>query len=204
YDRVGAQRRSRDLLEVFGLADAATRQVKKYSGGMRRRIDIAASLVVTPELMFLDEPTTGLDPRSRNQVWDIVRGLVANGTTVLLTTQYLEEAYQLAERITVIDHGRVIAEDTSAELKSSVREGAVHVRLHNAADRPDAEGIIAAALGTPVVPDADPMALSARADDDGKVADALAGLHRAGIDVASFSLGQPSLDEVFLALTGRP
>ena len=204
YDRVRAQRRSHELLDVFGLTDAAGRQVKKYSGGMRRRLDIAAGLVVTPELMFLDEPTTGLDPRSRNQVWDIVRGLVANGTTVLLTTQYLEEADQLADRIAVIDQGKVIAEGTPSQLKASVGSGAVHVRLHQVEDRPAAEQILIATLGDSVGLGADPTTLSARADDDGQVADALARLHRDGIDVASFSLGLPSLDEVFLSLTGHP
>ena len=128
HDRAGARLRGNELLEAFGLADAANRQVKNYSGGMRRRLDIAASIVVTPRLMFLDEPTTGLDPRSRNQVWDIVRALVGQGTTVLLCTQYLEEADQLADRIAVIDHGRVIAEGTPAQLKASVGQGALHVR----------------------------------------------------------------------------
>ncbi len=123
HDRAGARVRGNELLEAFGLADAANRQVKNYSGGMRRRLDIAASIVVTPRLMFLDEPTTGLDPRSRNQVWDIVRALVGQGTTVLLCTQYLEEADQLADRIAVIDHGRVIAEGTPAQLKASVGRG---------------------------------------------------------------------------------
>src|SRR5690606_25280054 len=120
YGRAAAKERARELLAAFDLSDAASRQVKAYSGGMRRRIDIAGSLVVRPELMFLDEPTTGLDPRSRNQVWEIVRALVGAGTTVLLTTQYLEEADQLADRIAVIDHGRVIAEGTSGELKAPV------------------------------------------------------------------------------------
>jgi ABC-2 type transport system ATP-binding protein len=112
--RAAAKARAAELLEAFGIADAANRLVKNYSGGMRRRLDIAASIVVTPQLMFLDEPTTGLDPRSRNQVWDIVRALVAEGTTILLCTQYLDEADQLADGIAVIDHGRVIAEGTPA------------------------------------------------------------------------------------------
>ena len=118
-----------ELLSAFGLSDAAGRLVKKYSGGMRRRLDIAASLVVTPQLMFLDEPTTGLDPRSRNLVWDIIRALAAGGTTILLCTQYLDEADQLAEGIAVIDRGRVIAEGTPGQLKASVGSGALHVRL---------------------------------------------------------------------------
>jgi ABC-2 type transport system ATP-binding protein len=127
--RPAAKDRAAELLEAFGILDAAGRLVKNYSGGMRRRLDIAASIVVTPELMFLDEPTTGLDPRSRNQVWEIIRALVAEGTTILLCTQYLEEADQLADGIAVIDHGRVIAEGTPAQLKASVGSGALHVRL---------------------------------------------------------------------------
>ena len=133
--RKGAKARADELLEAFGLEQASAKLVKNYSGGMRRRLDIAASIVVTPELMFLDEPTTGLDPRSRNQVWDIVRALVAGGTTILLCTQYLEEADQLAEGIAVIDHGRVIAEGTPAQLKASVGSGALKVRLLDPAER---------------------------------------------------------------------
>jgi ABC-2 type transport system ATP-binding protein len=171
---------------------------------MRRRIDIAASIVVTPDLIFLDEPTTGLDPRSRNQVWEIVRAMVAGGTTVLLTTQYLDEADQLADRIAVVDHGRVIAEGTAGQLKASVGTGALHVRLLDAARRPEAARVLTAALGVDVRVDADPAALSARVSDPEAVARALADLSRTGVGVATFALGQPSLDEVFLALTGRP
>ncbi|HEX5202642.1 MAG TPA: ATP-binding cassette domain-containing protein [Actinoplanes sp.] len=203
-----ARDRAAQLLEAFGLADAADRQVKKYSGGMRRRIDIAASILNTPDLLFLDEPTTGLDPRSRNQVWDIVRVVVANGTTVLLTTQYLDEADQLAQRIAVIDHGRVIAEGTPGELKSSIGAGTVHVRLRDAAQREAASAVLTSALGTTVRLDADPVALTARASGSDVLAAeqasrALALLADAGIVVDDFSLGQPSLDEVFLALTAR-
>ena len=130
-----ARERATELLDAFGLGDAAGRLVKHYSGGMRRRLDIAASLVVTPRVMFLDEPTTGLDPRSRNQVWAIVRALAAEGTTVLLCTQYLDEADQLADGIAVIDRGRVIAEGTPGQLKASVGTGALHVRLLDPARR---------------------------------------------------------------------
>jgi ABC-2 type transport system ATP-binding protein len=203
YDRAGARARAEELLAAFDLADAAKRQVKTYSGGMRRRLDIAASIVVTPDLIFLDEPTTGLDPRSRNQVWDIVRTLVAAGTTVLLTTQYLDEADQLADRIAVIDRGKVIAEGTSGELKASVGEGALHVRLRDPDRRPEAERVLARVLDAPVRLESDPAALSARVTDPEPVARALAELSRDGIPVAHFALGQPSLDEVFLALTGR-
>ena len=170
---------------------------------MRRRLDVAASIVVTPRLMFLDEPTTGLDPRSRNQVWDIIRALVAEGTTILLCTQYLDEADQLADGIAVIDHGRVIAEGTPGQLKASVGSGALHVRLLDADQRPQAEGVLARRLET-VHLESDPMGLSAACADADLAAEAVAELSRSGIKIADFSLGQPSLDEVFLALTGRP
>ncbi len=209
--RAGARDRADQLLAAFGLTEAAGRQVKKYSGGMRRRIDIAASILNTPDLLFLDEPTTGLDPRSRNQVWAIVRAVVAYGTTVLLTTQYLDEADQLAGRIAVVDHGRVIAEGTPGELKSSVGSGSVHIRLRDPGQRPQAEKVLRAALGVPVQLDTDPVALTARVGEDGtdleasaQAARALGELAGAGIGVDDFSLGQPSLDEVFLALTDHP
>jgi ABC-2 type transport system ATP-binding protein len=136
--RPAAKSRATELLEAFGLDEAAGRLVKNYSGGMRRRLDIAASIVVTPELMFLDEPTTGLDPRSRNQVWDIVRALREEGTTILLCTQYLDEADQLADGIAVIDHGHVIAEGTPGQLKASVGSGALTVRLLDPVQRAQA------------------------------------------------------------------
>jgi ABC-2 type transport system ATP-binding protein len=204
YSRKGARVRADELLEAFGLTDAANRQVKTYSGGMRRRLDIAASIVVTPDLIFLDEPTTGLDPRSRNQVWDIVRTLAASGTTVLLTTQYLDEADQLADRIAVIDNGRIIAEGTPGELKASVGSGALHVRLRDPEARPEAERVLSEVLGVPIETGSDSAALSARVSDPERVAKALTELSASSITVTDFSLGQPSLDEVFLALTGRP
>ncbi|MFD3970700.1 ATP-binding cassette domain-containing protein [Streptomyces cyaneofuscatus] len=210
HSKPAARDRAAQLLEGFGLAEAGGKQVKNYSGGMRRRIDIAASILNTPDLLFLDEPTTGLDPRSRNQVWDIVRAVVAHGTTVLLTTQYLDEADQLASRIAVIDHGRVIAEGTKGELKASVGSGTVHLRLRDAAQRPEAERVLARELDAVVQLDADPVALTARVDAHGsdrgsaeQAARALAELARTGITVDNFSLGQPSLDEVFLALTDK-
>jgi ABC-2 type transport system ATP-binding protein len=202
--RAQAKTRAGELLEAFGLADAATRLVKHYSGGMRRRLDISASIVVTPELMFLDEPTTGLDPRSRNQVWDIIRALVAEGTTILLCTQYLDEADQLAEGIAVIDHGKVIAEGTPAQLKASVGRGALHVRLLEPEQRPEAERVLERELGGTVHLEPDPAALSASCADTDRAAEALAELSRSGVRIAGFTLGQPSLDEVFLALTGHP
>ena len=178
------------------------RLVKNFSGGMRRRLDIAASIVVTPRLMFLDEPTTGLDPRSRNQVWDIVRELQEAGTTILLCTQYLDEADQLADRIAVIDHGTVIAEGTPGQLKASVGSGALKVRLLDPAQRPEAEDILRRELGH-VNLEPDPAALTATCADADRGALAVAELTRSGVRVADFSLGQPSLDEVFLALTGH-
>ena len=199
----GAKARAGELLDSFGLTEAARRLVKTYSGGMRRRLDIAASIVVTPDLLFLDEPTTGLDPRSRNQVWDIVRALVAEGTTVLLTTQYLDEADQLADRVAVIDRGRVVAEGTPSELKASVGSGTLHVRLRDPQHRLKAERVLSQALGVPVHLESDPAALSARVSDPEPVARALARLSRSGVAVTHFTLGQPSLDEVFLTLTGR-
>jgi ABC-2 type transport system ATP-binding protein len=198
-----ARERAGELLEAFGLEGAAGRLVKTYSGGMRRRLDIAASIVVTPRLMFLDEPTTGLDPRSRNGVWDIVRALVAGGTTILLCTQYLDEADQLADRIAVIDRGTVIAEGTPGELKASVGIGAVHVRVVDPADRPAAAGVLERVLGEAQLA-ADPSGLSAACDEPARAAEALAALADAGVAVSEFGLGSPSLDEVFLALTGHP
>jgi ABC-2 type transport system ATP-binding protein len=159
--------------------------------------------VVTPRLMFLDEPTTGLDPRSRNGVWDIVRALVAGGTTILLCTQYLDEADQLADRIAVIDHGRVIAEGTPGELKASVGMGTVNVRVVDPADRPAAAAVLERVLGE-AQPAADPAGLSAPCDDPARAAEALAALAGTGVAVSEFGLGSPSLDEVFLALTGHP
>ncbi|MEU2759516.1 ATP-binding cassette domain-containing protein [Streptomyces sp. NPDC007094] len=210
HSKPAARHRAEQLLDGFALSEAASKQVKNYSGGMRRRIDIAASILNTPDVLFLDEPTTGLDPRSRNQVWDIVRAVVAHGTTVLLTTQYLDEADQLASRIAVIDHGKVIAEGTKGELKASVGAGTVHLRLRNADQRAEAQQVLARALNADVQPDADPVALTARVDGQSTeqgaaehAGRALAELARCGITVDNFSLGQPSLDEVFLALTDK-
>jgi ABC-2 type transport system ATP-binding protein len=199
-----ARSRSAELLEAFGLADAAGRQVQTYSGGMRRRIDIAASLVAIPEILFLDEPTTGLDPRSRNQVWELVRRIAAEGTTVLLTTQYLDEADRLAERLAVIDHGRVIAEGTSRDLKASVGASALHLRLASADQRPRAAELVSRVLGDGLLPLTDPLSLTARLGHPGQAAAVLAALAEDSVELAEFSVGNPSLDEVFFALTGRP
>jgi ABC-2 type transport system ATP-binding protein len=204
FSKEDSRRRTSDLLDGFGLADAADRQVKTFSGGMRRRLDIAASIVNTPDLIFLDEPTTGLDPRSRNQVWEIIRALAAGGTTVMLCTQYLDEADQLADRIAIIDRGKVIAEGTASELKASVGAGALHVRVRDADQRQAAEQVLRSALAVDIRLDGDPCALTASGADPDRVAHALSELTHAGINLTQFALGQPSLDEVSLALTGHP
>jgi ABC-2 type transport system ATP-binding protein len=210
HGRRRAKARAEELLAAFDLTDAAARQVAHLSGGMRRRLDIAASMIVTPELLFLDEPTTGLDPRSRNQVWDTVRAVVAEGTTVVLTTQYLDEADQLADRIAVIDSGRVIAEGTRGQLKGSVGAGRIRVRLLDASQRHRAQKVLEAALGVATHPEPDPAGIAARipaltqdGDPARRAVRALNDLAGHGIGVADFAVGQPSLDEVFLALTGH-
>jgi ABC-2 type transport system ATP-binding protein len=203
YSRAAARDRADELLDAFDITEAAGRLVKHYSGGMRRRLDIAASIVVTPRLMFLDEPTTGLDPRSRNQVWEIARALVAEGTTILLCTQYLEEADQLADGLAVIDRGRVIAEGTPGDLKASVGTGSLYVRLLDPGRRTEAAQLLERMVG-PVALEPDPAALSATGADAERAAIAVAELSRAGVRLVHFSLQQPSLDEVFLALIGHP
>lgn len=202
--RSAAKERARELLAAFGLSDASKRLVRTYSGGMRRRIDIAGSLVTTPEILFLDEPTSGLDPRSRNQVWDIVRRIARDGTTVLLTTQYLEEADRLSERLAVIDQGRLIAEGTGRELKASVGANALHVRLAREADRPRAESLVAGILGNGVLPVTEPAVLAVKTTRPDDAPAILAALADAGVDVSDFTFGAPTLDDVFFALTGRP
>jgi len=199
-----AKDRALGLLSAFDLADSAGKQAKDYSGGMRRKLDIAASLIRRPELLFLDEPTTGLDPRSRNQVWDIVRGLAASGTTILLTTQYLEEADQLAGEIAVVDHGRIIARGTSAELKAKVGGGVLQISLTSADRREAASQLLSGMLNGEVRAGGNGVSLSVDvADPDAGLA-ALSALSAAGITLSGYSLSQPSLDEVFFALTGRP
>jgi ABC-2 type transport system ATP-binding protein len=197
-----ARARADDLLEAFGLSGAAGRLVKYYSGGMRKRLDIAASIIITPQVAFLDEPTTGLDPNYRNEVWGMIEGLAQRGTTILLCTQYLEEADQLAEGISVIDHGRVIAEGTPSQLKASIGASTLHIQLLLPDQRPDAERLLIRELAT-VHPEHDPGAMSAPCPGVDQAAHVLAELSQANIRVASFSFAQPSLDEVFLALTGH-
>jgi ABC-2 type transport system ATP-binding protein len=160
--------------------------------------------VTRPEILFLDEPTTGLDPRSRNQVWDLVRQIAADGTTVLLTTQYLEEADRLAERMAVIDHGRVIAEGTSHELKASIGGNALRFQLANPEQREQAQTLVQGLLGDSVLPNTDPTAITVKVTDASAAADVLSALSRASIQLTDFSLGAPSLDDVFFTLTGSP
>lgn len=198
-----AKTRGRELLDIFDLGDAARRRVSTYSGGMRRRLDVAASLVARPEMLFLDEPTTGLDPESRIEVWGIVRALVAEGTTVLLTTQYLEEADRLADRIAVIDRGRVIAEGSSDELKASVGSATLHITLENAGQRTETERILRETISPDVHDTTDPLVFSVPVSDPGLATAAVASLSRHGIALNEFTLTRPSLDEVFLALTGH-
>src|SRR5512134_3162550 len=177
-----SKRRADELLAAFDLAEAAGRQVRTFSGGMRRRIDIAASLITKAELLFLDEPTTGLDPRSRNHVWDLVRHIASDGTTVLLTTQYLEEADHLAERLAVIDHGRVIAEGTSRSLKSSVGGNALHLHLARKEQREQAASIIATMVPDAVLPATKPATLAVKVADASVAANVLAALTAAKIE----------------------
>jgi ABC-2 type transport system ATP-binding protein len=203
FKGAAARARADDLLAAFELSDAATRQVKDYSGGMRRRLDIAASLIVTPGVLFLDEPTTGLDPTARQSVWIMIRGLAQSGVTILLTTQYLEEADQLAARIAVIDKGKKIAEGTSRELKAQVGSGFLHVHLAEGADIERAARLLEARLAHTVRKNTEGGQLTVVAGTAHTAATAVAALIAEGIEVADFSMGSPSLDEVFFSLTGR-
>jgi ABC-2 type transport system ATP-binding protein len=196
-----ARKKAAELLEEFGLTDAAKRTLEKYSGGMRRKLDLAASLIVQPPLLFLDEPTTGLDPRTRNQMWNKIKLLVSSGSTILLTTQYLDEADQLADRIAVIDHGRVAAEGTPNELKSAVGVAALHLQLADSKDIDEAIRIIQTALQVKASI-SEPALITAPMADPERITDLLLNLREANIRLAQVSVQEPTLDEVFLALTG--
>jgi ABC-2 type transport system ATP-binding protein len=199
-----ARRRADDLLARFGLTDAATRAVKTYSGGMRRRLDLAASLIGHPAVLFLDEPTTGLDPGARALMWDIIRELVADGTTLLLTTQYLDEADQLAGRIAVIDGGKVIAEGTPAQLKSSVGGQRVLLTLADGADIAVAQAALRRFAAGPIIPNGDGRLLELPvAAIDGLATEVLRALDDTGVKVSEIAVRSASLDDVFLTLTGH-
>lgn len=202
--RRDAKARGAELLERFGLTDAGGRAIKTYSGGMRRRLDLAASLMGRPDVLYLDEPTTGLDPRSRNQVWDMVRTLTDEGVTVLLTTQYLEEADQLADSISVIDHGRVVAEGRAAELKRRIGGQTLQVRPTSGDDVAATGRILTELTGTDPSTNTDAGLLTVPVDDPVLLSTVVRRLDDAGIVADELSLRLPSLDEVFLSITGRP
>jgi ABC-2 type transport system ATP-binding protein len=198
-----ARATARRLLAQFALEEAADKPIAQFSGGMRRRLDLAASLITRPPLIFLDEPTTGLDPRTRGQMWDTIRGLVADGCTVLLTTQYLDEADQLADRVSVIDRGRKVAEGTPDELKSSVGNSALQLQLAAGADQELALQVVRRVVGSEPVLTPESRRMNVPLDAADVAADVLIGLRQADVQVSSVSVAKPTLDEVFLAITGR-
>ncbi|MDA0271351.1 MAG: ATP-binding cassette domain-containing protein [Chloroflexi bacterium] len=198
-----ARRRAVDLIERFSLTDAANRMARTYSGGMRRRLDLAASLIGDPQVLFLDEPTTGLDPRSRLDMWQEIEALAKRGTTVLLTTQYMEEAERLADRIVVIDHGLVIADGTAAELKERTGGRVLAVQVEDASKIPAAQAVLDPFGGAPRVDEVNREVSVAVAEGAGTLANVVRALDAAGIVITDLSLRQPSLDDVFLALTGH-
>jgi len=201
--RVEARQKADELLEEFGLTEAAKRPLKNFSGGMRRRLDLAASLIAQPPLIFLDEPTTGLDPRTRTQMWDTIRRLVKTGSTILLTTQYLEEADQLADRIAVIDHGRVVAEGTVDELKASVGTSSLQLSVQNLQDIEVARQIVERVLQIQSNVSYEVGKITAPMANADLVTDLLIALREAGIHLAEMSVQKPTLDEVFLTITGH-
>ncbi len=198
-----AKKKAAELLEEFSLTEAAKRPLSKFSGGMRRRLDLAASLLAQPPLIFLDEPTTGLDPRTRNQMWDTIRRLVKGGSTILLTTQYLDEADQLADRIAVIDHGKVVAEGTADELKANIGTATLQLHLQDKAAMPKAKKIVGDVLDAkPTNPE--PTLLAAPMAVPEKITDVLLALRKEGVHLNEMSVQKPTLDEVFLMITGKP
>jgi ABC-2 type transport system ATP-binding protein len=202
--RADAKHRARELLDQFTLSDAGDRPVKTYSGGMRRRLDLAGALVARPPVLFLDEPTTGLDPRSRNDMWDVIRRLVRGGTTLLLTTQYLEEADRLADNIVVIDHGKSIAEGTAAELKDQVGGARIEITLATAGDLELARSVIGGLTGAaPEVEEHSRQLVAPVTGGTGTLVEAIRRLDAEAIEVLDVALRRPTLDEVFLKLTGH-
>jgi daunorubicin/doxorubicin transport system ATP-binding protein len=198
-----ARATARGLLEQFALEEAADKRISQFSGGMRRRLDLAASLITRPPLIFLDEPTTGLDPRTRGQMWDTIRSLVADGCTLLLTTQYLDEADQLADRVAVIDRGVKVAEGTPDELKSSVGESTLQLELADGTDQELAGAIVRRLAGIDPVLSPESRRMNVPLEDPNRAADILIALRDAAIGITSVSVAKPTLDEVFLALTGH-
>jgi len=198
-----ARAAAKELLGQFGLEDAANKPISQFSGGMRRRLDLAASLITRPPLIFLDEPTTGLDPRTRGQMWDTIRGLVAEGSTVLLTTQYLDEADQLAGRIAVIDRGRKVAEGTPDELKSSVGNATLQLQLAPDTDQELARQIVRRVADAEPVLTPESGRMNVPLDTADRAADILIGFRQAGVSIISVSVAKPTLDEVFLTITGH-
>ncbi|WDL97251.1 ATP-binding cassette domain-containing protein [Alicyclobacillus sp. ALC3] len=203
FSHADARRKAQDLLEEFDLMDAAKRPLKKFSGGMRRRLDLAASLIAQPPLIFLDEPTTGLDPRTRSQMWDTIRRLVKTGSTVLLTTQYLDEADQLADRVAVIDRGKVIAEGTVDELKASVGTSSLHLRVENSEDILKVCQLVQRTLRVEASFSANTGKITAPMAKADRVTDLLIALRQEGVALAEVSVQKPTLDEVFLTITGH-
>jgi ABC-2 type transport system ATP-binding protein len=200
--RKDAKARGRELLERFDLVEAGGRPTKTYSGGMRRRLDLAAALVAKPPVLYLDEPTTGLDPRSRLSLWAVLEGLVAEGTTALLTTQYLDEADRLADTIAVIDHGRLIAEGTSDELKDRLGGERLEIRLEDGAEPEKAVAALASMSDEPPAVEGELVRVGVR-ERDGAIMEAVRRLDEAGVGVEDLALRRPTLDDVFLALTGH-
>lgn len=202
FSKKEARSIAEELIQSFGLSEAKDRTVESYSGGMRRRLDIAAGIITRPELIFLDEPTTGLDPQSRKQVWEVVRMLLKLGTTVLLTTQYLEEADQLADRIAVIDKGRIIAEGTPNELKASIGGKTLMIRLNEGSDREKIGKLITEHCQLDVLRDEDPLVIRIAVKEAKQASQAIHTLAANDVSFEHFSLSEPTMDEVFLALTG--
>jgi oleandomycin transport system ATP-binding protein len=203
HDRAESKRRARELLDRFELTDAGGRAAKTYSGGMRRRLDLAAGLVNDPQVIYLDEPTTGLDPRARNAVWDTVRGLVRDGATVLLTTQHLDEAEALADEIVVFDRGQVVAEGTAEELKEKIGGQTLAVRAQDRARTPEVAEVVARVTGSRPEVNPDTGLVTAALDDPATLTSVVRGLDEAGVVASELALRRPSLDEVFLSLTGH-
>lgn len=203
FGRRAARVRANELIEQFGLSHAASRPVSGFSGGMRRRLDIATSLISAPPLLFLDEPTTGLDPTTRTQMWQVVRDLVAKGTTVLLTTQYLDEADKLSDSIVLIDAGTVVAQGTPETLKEQIGTRTLHLQIDDRSQLTQAAALVRSVLATDVVEIPADGALSVTTSDPGLAARAVSELEASGIDVAEFSFQRPSLDDVFFAMTAR-